>query len=366
MSKGRVFSREDRLFRDPRSGRTIRQVTGFPAIHHHPFFFVPAYDRAMRRLVFVSYRTGRPEIFFEERASGRLIQASCRDDFAPWSIHPSGCGRYVLFTAGSRALRLDLETLGEEVLHDFGTRELREQGMVGAAMGTTALSACDRYWAIPYKAGRLSRFLVIDLERGTAEVILEQATIGHPQFCPDDSGLLLYAGPMTDRVWVVGRDGKGHRRVFARRHALQWITHESWIPGRREIAMVDWPHGMLAVQVDSGAVRRITRFPAWHAVADANGRRLVCDTNFPDLGLHLLDARGGSGEASFLCLSEASSRGAHWGGPFPYNDGPVAVDAPQHTHPHPRFAPDGSRVVFTSDRSGHAQIYECLLAGEEA
>jgi uncharacterized protein len=58
--------------------------------------------------------TGRPEIFFEERASGRLIQASCRDDLAPWSIHPSGCGRHVLFTAGRRALRLDLETLAED------------------------------------------------------------------------------------------------------------------------------------------------------------------------------------------------------------------------------------------------------------
>jgi oligogalacturonide lyase len=42
-----------------------------------------------------------------------------------------------------------------------------------------------------------------------------------------------------------------------------------------------------------------------------------------------------------------------------HNDGPVAVEAPQHTHP--PFAPDGSRIVFTSDRSGHAQIYEVLF-----
>jgi oligogalacturonide lyase len=62
-----------------------------------------------------------------------------------------------------------------------------------------------------------------------------------------------------------------------------------------------------------------------------------------------------------LCASEASSEGKHWGGPFPYNNGPVAVEAAQHTHPHPRFAPDGSRVVFTSDRTGHAQIYEVML-----
>ena len=66
-------------------------------------------------------------------------------------------------------------------------------------------------------------------------------------------------------------------------------------------------------------------------------------------------------EAEPLCASEASSEGKHWGGPFPYNDGPVAVEAAQHTHPHPRFSPDGSRVVFTSDKTGHDQLYEVML-----
>jgi oligogalacturonide lyase len=39
----------------------------------------------------------------------------------------------------------------------------------------------------------------------------------------------------------------------------------------------------------------------------------------------------------------------------------VKVFAPQHTHPHPTFSPDGSRVVFTSDSSGVAQLYEVTL-----
>ena len=56
--------------KDERSGRRIRQITSHPSIHHHPFFFVRAYDDAMQKLVFVSYRTGLPQIFFEDRASG--------------------------------------------------------------------------------------------------------------------------------------------------------------------------------------------------------------------------------------------------------------------------------------------------------
>jgi oligogalacturonide lyase len=42
----------------------------------------------------------------------------------------------------------------------------------------------------------------------------------------------------------------------------------------------------------------------------------------------------------------------------------VQVYAPQHTHPHPRFSPDGRWVIFTSDRSGHAQLYECEVIGK--
>jgi len=65
-----------------------------------------------------------------------------------------------------------------------------------------------------------------------------------------------------------------------------------------------------------------------------------------------------------ICLSQASNEGAHWGGAFPYNDGPVHVEARQHSHPHPRFAPDESSILFTSDRTGHAQLYEVLLEDE--
>lgn len=355
MTAGRVFPAESRWLTDAASGRRIRQVTSHPSIHHHPFFFVPAWDRAMSKLVFVSHRTGSPQIFFEEVATGRLVQATDRPGLAEWSLHPSPCGRFAYYTAGTAGFRLDLESFAETELVSFGAVEMRERGMVGAAMGTTALSASGRYWAIPVKAGAVSRFVLVDLDAGSHRVFLERDTIGHPQFCPDDDDLILYAGPMTDRVWLTDRSGAANRRAYARSHRMQWITHETWLPGTREVAFVDWPRGMGAVQADTGAVRRLTDFPAWHAVSDAAGTRIVCDTTFPDRGLHLI---GPDGAATVLCASDASNQGAHWGAPFPYNDGPVAVDAAQHTHPHPRFSPDGSRVLFTSDRTGHAQLYE--------
>ena len=85
MSKGAFFPAESRESTDPQSGRRIRQVTTHPSIHHHPFFFVPAYDQTMKKLVFVSYRSGLPQIFFEDRATKELVQATDRPDLADWS-----------------------------------------------------------------------------------------------------------------------------------------------------------------------------------------------------------------------------------------------------------------------------------------
>jgi oligogalacturonide lyase len=357
VSKGAILPSEARWFDDAASGRRIRQVTSHPSIHHHPFFFVPPWDDAMRRLVFVSHRTGAPQLFAE--VDSRLVQLTDRSNLAEWSFHPSHDGRFVVFVAGSQAIRLDLETLKEDVLADFGEVEMREKGMVGAAMGTTTLSRDDRWWAIPVKAGGVSRFVVIDVASATSRVILERDTIGHPQFCPDDPTLIFYAGPLSDRLWLVNRDGSGNRRLWRRADEQQWITHESWIRGRRELAFVDWPHGMRAIEVDTGRLRSITRFPAWHAHPDDTGTWFVCDTNFPDIGLHRF--RPGDEHAEKLCEPRSSSVGAHWAGPFPYNDGPREVYAPQHTHPHPRPSPDGSRVLYTSDVTGHAQLYEVML-----
>lgn len=167
--------------------------------------------------------------------------------------------------------------------------------------------------------------------------------MSHVQFCSDDSDLLFYAGPLKDRVWIMNRDGTGSRRLFQRASG-EWFTHEARIPGTREVGFVDWPKGMRAVHVDTGVVRAATDFNAWHAIASPDGRRMVAVTNFPDIGIQVFDPLDGIGQPVTLCLPRASSLGEHWNGPFPYEDGPIPVYAPQHMHPHPSFAPDGRHV----------------------
>ena len=80
MAKGTVHPPESRSFYDRRTGTHIRQVTTASSLHHHPFFIIPAYDNAMQRMIFISYRTGTAQIFAEERATGELRQLTDRPD----------------------------------------------------------------------------------------------------------------------------------------------------------------------------------------------------------------------------------------------------------------------------------------------
>lgn len=356
MTRGETYRPEGETETDWRTGATIRRVTDDRSIDHHPYFFNPAYDRAMDWLFFVSHRTGRPEIFGEERASGELVQFTEDDGIAEWSIVPAPDGEYVYFTADAAACRVDTATCETEVLVDFGAAT---DGSVEAT-GATGLSPSGRWWAVPFGVDDRSRLAIVDTETGAWEVILERDTIAQPQFCPDDPEVLFYAGPLTDRVWLIDRDGTDNRRLYERDPG-EWITHETWIPGRRELAFVDWPNGIRAVDVDTGTERRVTDFNAWHAACSPDGTTMVADTNFPDVGLQLFDPRDGVAKHETLCYPAASSIGEHWDGPFPYADGPIETYSPQHTHPHPSFAPDGRHVVYTSDRSGFTQVYEVEL-----
>lgn len=355
----RKLHSEARHYSDPLTGRTVRQVTSHASVHHHPFFLAPAYDNRMRWLFFVSHRSGRAEVWAEDRADGALVQLTNQPELHEWSIHPSHDGTYLYYTAGSAAYRVELSNHEVETVAEFEDAGLRARGMVAAGMGTTALSRCDRYWALKVARADSMDLVVIDTATRSARTVVQRDTVAHVQFCPDDSELLFYAGSFKERMWTVRIDGSEHRSHYQRQEG-EWITHESWIPGTMELAFVDWPNRVRALHVPTGRIRDLVRTNAWHAAADRSGARMVADTNHPDHGL-ILFPTDGSGTVDALCQAGSSNEGEHWKGPFPYEHGPIKVQAAQHSHPHPTFSPDGEFVVFTSDRSGHAQVYEVPL-----
>ena len=362
MSKGTRYPSESSITYDERTGARVRQITHAPAIHQHPYYYTSAYDAAMRWLAFTSTRTGSPQIFVEDQNSRELVQLTDRDDLHSGALLPSHDGEYIYFSASAAAWRINTETYEEERL--LGVEEVASYSgeSLGFSGGITGLSHDDAWMALVFGAGN-SRALVIMNAVSKAWNIILRGPVGHCQFCPDDPGVLWYGRSLQDRLWAINRDGTNNRRLY-QRHPHEWVTHESWLPGTREVIFAVWPNGLRAVHVDSLVVRPVTSFNAWHASANRHGTLMVSDTAFPDIGLQLFDPRDGVGEPTTLCYPEASCVGDHWKGPFPYNDGLIPIYAPAHTHPHPSFSPNGRYVVFTSDRADpvqESQVYEVEL-----
>lgn len=358
MGRGDVHPSESEILTDPQTGAKIRRVTAHPSIHHHPFFLAPAFDDAGRRLYFVSHRTGTPQVFAEDRITGQLVQLTDRDGLDEWSIHPSHDGRWLYYTARGVGYRLDLDSFQEEPVVHFPDSGPKRVGGVAGEMGTTALSHDDRWWAFRVPAATGQALMVVDTHTGHTHIAAHGPAIGHIQFCPDDANLISYAGPHTARLRVVQRDGSNDRLIY-QQQPDQWVTHEVWIPGRRQLAFIDWPHAIRVIDPETEQVSTLAEFNFWHASFDRSGRYLIADTNCPDVGLQLVDLTNKRHQT--ICFPRASNAGSHWAGPFPYGKGPIQVYAPQHTHPHPVFAPDGTSVIYTSDVTGQAHVYEVSL-----
>lgn len=344
---------------DKNTGRSVRQVTTAPCINHHPFFLTPAYDTSQRYLFFASDRSGTFQVYAEDGREACILCLTDVPKLDEWSVHPQGAAVY--FAADGQAMRVWMDGTVETLLTSAECRK-RFNGILGE--GTTAFTSNGSHWAVRVQREKDFGILVWETAAEKWRLSYTGPMVAHLQFCPDDKNLLFFAGVLTDRVWVLNLQTGQAKRVFTRNaQAKQWITHESWIPGRRELSLVDWPKGVLGVQIDTGAVRHIADFNAWHVISNDQGTLMAADTNFPDTGIWLLDPRKNNAVPQWLCCPHASCMGAHWAGPFPYDNGPIKVYAPQHTHPHPRFSPDGRKLVFTSDATGHAQLYEINIEG---
>jgi Tol biopolymer transport system component len=183
--------------------------------------------------------------------------------------------------------------------------------------------------------------------------------VGHAQFSPDGRQILFSSD--LPRLWLIGRGGSDPRPLRGQTRQ-EWLTHESWLSDD-EIVFTHWPHPLKGIRRDGSGERTIAAFNCWHAAPSPDGRLIACDTTLPDVGLVLVDPATGGRRT--LCHPYASCRGSQWALPEPIWDGPTpeAAYGPQWTHPHPSFSPDGSKVVFTSDVSGHPQVYVAQLQG---
>ena len=112
-------------------------------------------------------------------------------------------------------------------------------------------------------------------------------TVIHPQFHPLEPEWIEFSGDPAPRMHRVRRDGTGLECLYQHGND-EFIVHETFLGspatwcsrcGRCALHRMDWTTREIAHH------RRVQRVA--HRARTAPARRILCDTNHPDRGLHV-------------------------------------------------------------------------------
>jgi hypothetical protein len=366
MAKGSVLPGEVVARRDPETGVRLWQVTNDASINHNFYFLTPSMTPDGASVLFASNRGGATNFYQAGFPQGDIRQLTDGDEIHGYSATLGGNGATLYFTQGGEVRALDMASLEERVLADFGA----------ASLGECSLNATESLLVTALKRDGAFHLAVIATDGTDSRIIkTSERTLIHPQFHPSQADLIAYSSDPAPRMRMIRADGSGDELLWQHGND-EFIVHETFL-GEDELILVRWPYALQRFSLASRQMTEVAAFNAWHIVPTRDGRYLVADTVHPDIGLQLVSLE--SGLKTTLCLPQSSSQGSQWRhdryaeasawAPKEEDDGAErdalswmeigtdTVYGPQWSHPHPAWSHDERYVVYTSDHDGAPQVH---------
>ena len=370
-AKASVHPSELREFQDDQTGAHIYQLTNDTSINHNLYFLTSSFTPDQEHLIFTSYRSGKPNFFKMEFPKGDIVQLTDADDIHGYSGVISKDGIELFYTQANSIKAIHLDTLEERVLAEFPS----------GSLGECSVSADERFIVTAMKRDDKSHITVTATDGSGGEVIYTSPdqTIIHPQFHPKHPDLIAYSGDPAPRMWTIRRDGTENLSLYQHDNN-EFLVHETFLGAENELIVTHWPYALRRMSLETLQMQTISDFNAWHIASNSDGTKVLCDTVYPDIGLRLVDVE--TGEHTPICYPHSSSSGSQWktdryalaedwAAAQQSGDREKALSwmemkvdtvyGPQWTHPHPSFSPDEKAVVYTSDVSGHSQVYVAVI-----
>jgi oligogalacturonide lyase len=200
-----------------------------------------------------------------------------------------------------------------------------------------------------FEARPHSKIFEVAVDTGEARVVFaEKYWIGHVNTSPSQRNLLTFCheGPwnlVDQRVWGLDVD-TGNAWKIRPTSGKETVGHEYWYADGRRIGY----HGR-----------------------DANGKPMIGRIRFDNEDRHEASLSGRTGHIfshdERLIVGDGGGVIRLWrydGREYSLPRVLCRHDSTmrtQHAHPHPRFSPDGTYVVFTTDHSGHCNVYKANI-----
>lgn len=368
---GSVHLTELQESEDNQTGAHIFQLTNDNTINHNLYFLTSSFTPDQKHLIFTSYRSGKANFYKLEFPKGDIVQLTDGNEVHGYSGVIAKDGTELYFTESDSIKAVHLDTFEERHLAEF-----RE-----GSLGECSVSADEQFIVTAMKREGKSHITVTATDGSGGEIIYTSPnqTIIHPQFHPKHADLIAYSGDPAPRMWTIKRDGSDNRMLYQHDNN-EFLVHETFLGSHDELIVTHWPYALRKFSLETLEIQTIADFNAWHIASNRLGTKVLCDTVHPDIGLRLVDVE--TGEHVPICYPQSSSSGSQWkkdryavaedwAAAQQAGDREKALSwmemkvdtvyGPQWTHPHPSFSPDEEAVVYTSDATGHSQVYVAII-----
>ena len=261
--------------------------------------------------------------------------------------------------SGRALMRLDFKTFELDQVVDLS-------GCPRPRSSVCAVSPDDKYYVGNCRLSRDTWGLYrVDLESGRWEIFHEHREICNPhhQFEPkrgqdilvqlnrgceidDNDNIVRLVGDEGATLYVIDRDGKNERPLPAGKPHTRGITgHECWVGASGQIIFTTAGKERFAwkeIRLVAPGEQQSRLLWSWigkfmHVSVSTCGRYVVTD-----------DIANG-----MLYIGSLAT-----GRMMPLCDTGVSCSAPQYTHAHAYMTSDNRRVIFNSDRTGLAQVWQ--------
>ncbi|WP_123537668.1 oligogalacturonate lyase family protein [Halosimplex salinum] len=369
---GSHWPAEDETYADPTSGARVRRLTSYPGVgDYHLYFTEDGWYDGGRRLLFRSDRTGSRQLHSIDLESGLITQVTDVEGFRGGTSIDHDA-ELVYFWARDRLVSLDLGTLRVEGVH----YEVPDGWTGGSfdvnADGSRLYVAIGEDVEVPERDDKLSgtfeaapdtRILSVPTDGGEPERLREVDVwaSSHVNASPTRPDLFTYCeeGPwdaVENRIWSVNAE-TGETWKVREVPDAGGVGHEYWMQDGERVGYhgslkdpqgrerVDDPEPFIGSSRYDDTDRRETALPdEVYALTHTHANSpelLVCDGTFeavPHSLLYRWDEAAGEYEGPRVLATH------DWD-----HAGP---------HPHSRFSPDGSHVLFDSARyDGSSNLY---------
>ncbi|MDP6124432.1 MAG: hypothetical protein QGH20_01600 [Candidatus Latescibacteria bacterium] len=332
-ARGKDHGSERAFFTDPDTGIEYIQLTQ-AAVHTYALYFeIQSFTYDDRSLIVMSMRDssrGAPwDVYRVDEDGNNLVQLS--DDKHPLnSPAPAHDSRRIFCLRKNSFLSLDIDTFEEVEI-------ARCEEATALSNGT--LTRDNKYYLAKATLTKNGDSAVVRFatDGSETEVFFEGVPHGHLD-ANSSSGKMSFNSIQDGRraPMVCNIDGTGLKE-------FGWwkFAHSCWYGNTSKLQgpLLPPDRGIVILDTDDETITPVCSGGPyfWHAGSSWDGEWIISDTNWPDEGLMLVHVPSGR----FAPLCESGSANGH----------------PQYNHPHPGFNRAGSKVVYTSNRTGLGQAY---------